>query len=909
MRAWPALLLVCLLCALPALGLEPYLVKDIDPVAEPAGSSPDNFVNLGPVALFSADDGITGRELWRSDGTANGTWQVADLCQPDCSGDPRSFAVTGRVYFFLAADGGTILHLWATDGTRAGTFQLNDDSLLVMDFRVRVGDILYFVAVDDAHGEELWRSDGTPAGTYIVDDIRPGPDGSSPRSLTAFKGGVYFAADDGRGGALWRSDGTAAGTVMVKDPVPQFPTNAYPESLQVVGSWLMFVAPTGNQAGTLWSSDGTGKGTQPFRGVFTAGFTRFIDFSAQGSHLYFIAEDTDKGQELWVTDGTAKGTRRLTNLPGKRGFFGDTYFLTLPRTSLGNRFVFAVFDRQHGIEPWITDGTVKGTRLLKDLCPGSCSGLSTVLERGLPGHLFLTGTDGTRGRELWVTDGTGAGTRLVRDICRGSCGSFPSFPFLVGGRLVFLATNGFGRELWSTDGTPSGTARISNFALESPWGIFEGVVAGGQLFFLGVGPEGREPWRTDGTGPSGTRLVRDINQTDPGGSDPHGLMPFGDEVFFFAEDGSPGLWKSDGTEAGTVRVAPFEPIAADQVRSAVAAGKLFFLGRENALWRTDGTEAGTYPLNVRLCCDSPEIVGVGGTAFFQVQEWQDGPVALWASDGTVAGTRKIPHTNSAPFVPSHLTPFQEELYFAGIGESDQGWGLWRSDGTAAGTVLVKDIHPGFGSSPSLFTVHAGRLWFFADDGEHGRELWSSDGTAAGTVLAADLVPGAGSFNANILVSLGDQLLMTEDQGFYSGIWVSNGTAAGTRLVATRNVRAHAVFKGGFYFGSYEEDFHEFLWVADGTGVRPAFDQGIQPIPYPRRFAALDNHLLFNTGEDDVPLWQTDGTKEGTFRLLPETFPGSNGAAGELVRAGSHVFFPAFSREDGLELWAVDEAAP
>jgi hypothetical protein len=36
-------------------------------VPEPADSSPDYFVNLGSVALFGADDGITGRELWRSD--------------------------------------------------------------------------------------------------------------------------------------------------------------------------------------------------------------------------------------------------------------------------------------------------------------------------------------------------------------------------------------------------------------------------------------------------------------------------------------------------------------------------------------------------------------------------------------------------------------------------------------------------------------------------------------------------------------------------------------------------------------------------------------------------------------------------------------------------------------------------
>src|SRR4051812_45691414 len=102
MRTRPVLILLGLLCALPALGLEPYLVKDINSSAVAAGSSPDSFATLGSVALFGADGGLDGRELWRSDGTAAGTWEVADLCPSDCSGNPQSFALTGRLYYFLA---------------------------------------------------------------------------------------------------------------------------------------------------------------------------------------------------------------------------------------------------------------------------------------------------------------------------------------------------------------------------------------------------------------------------------------------------------------------------------------------------------------------------------------------------------------------------------------------------------------------------------------------------------------------------------------------------------------------------------------------------------------------------------------------------------------------------------------
>jgi hypothetical protein len=70
---------------------------------------------------------------------------------------------------------------------------------------------------------------------------------------------------------------------------------------------------------------------------------------------------------------------------------------------------------------------------------------------------------------------------------------------------------------------------------------------------------------------------------------------------------------------------------------------------------------------------------------------------------------------------------------------------------------------------------------------------------------------------------------------------------------------------------------------------------------PQRFAVLGDRLLFTAG-DPAALWESDGTPEGTFRLLPDS-------SQELVRAGSCVFFPAYNREHGVELWAVEEGTP
>jgi ELWxxDGT repeat protein len=854
--------------AAPAFGLEPYLVKDINPVPEPASSLPETFVTLGSVALFVASDEISGEELWRSDGTAAGTWQVADICpQPFCTLNLQALGITSRHYFFNALDENSDWHLWATDGTAAGTFQLTGPGVNAYGSGVAAGDVLYFnVSIDlgeDDYADELWHSDGTPAGTWRVLD-------RSSYSMVAFKGSFYFTAD----GELWKTDGTPAGTVIVKE-LPGSPI-----ALFVIGNRLVFqvYVYTPDPREELWASDGTAEGTR----ALTDSVLWFPYFSAQGSRLYFVAEDDSNGQELWVTDGTPQNTRALTHLPQWDAFYSTAvgYFLELPQGAAGDRFVFVVNDGSHGIEPWVTDGTVKGTHLLKDFCAGFCDDLPQVWDSTLPGRIFLAVSNRKQGNELWVTDGTAAGTRLVRDICPGSCGGHPYAPFIVKDRLIFEADDGVdGYELWATDGRKANTIRISDFADPEPWGTpgyddFEGTVAGGQLLLRAPGPEGFELWRADGTGPSGTRLVRDIATADVGGSRPFGLMASGGQAFFFTypPEGNPEfeIWKSDGTETGTY------PLLADN---------------EWIPWKDP---------------KGPEMRAAGNAVFFPVEEMEHG-VELWTSDGTVAGTRLVrdvePGTSGSE--PAGLTEFQGKLYFSAFNEA-LGRELWRTDGTEAGTDLVKAIQPGAGSNPSHLTVHAGRLWFFADDGEHGRELWVSDGTIGGTALAVDVEPGAGSFEPSLLVSLGDRLgdrllICGQSPSQGSGIWVTDGTAAGTRKISNRNMNEYAVFQGRVWFDSRDAGSQR-LWVTDGTeaGTVPVLDRDGQPIPDPERFAALDGHLLFTTR---FALWESDGTPAGTVRLLPGV------QENELVRAGSRVFFPAFNPETGDELWAVEEAAP
>ena len=89
------------LLALPAAALEPYLVKDVNPVASPGSSGPAAVTALGGRAVFEAHDGVSDRVLWTSGGTPEGTRVLVDAC-PGCTDAVEELAHTGDRLFFLA---------------------------------------------------------------------------------------------------------------------------------------------------------------------------------------------------------------------------------------------------------------------------------------------------------------------------------------------------------------------------------------------------------------------------------------------------------------------------------------------------------------------------------------------------------------------------------------------------------------------------------------------------------------------------------------------------------------------------------------------------------------------------------------------------------------------------------------
>jgi ELWxxDGT repeat protein len=712
-----------------------------------------------------------GQELWKSDGTAAGTVQVADINPGSVGSQPWALTNVNGTLFFFADDGTNGRELWKSDGTAGGTVLVKDinpgsggSNAPFSGSAVNVNGTLFFTASDGTTGDELWMSDGTDAGTVLVKDINPGPGDSAPDGLTNVNGTLFFRATDGvHGTELWTSDGTAAGTVMVEDLNPGA-ADSGPSVLLNVNGTLFFSATDGTTGFELWKSDGTAAGTVLVKDINPGpGDSVASALTNLNGTLFFAAFLPTTGVELWKSDGTGAGTVLVQDINTSTADSNPGQFAGAAGGTL-----FTASDGLTGVELWKTDGTLAGTALVDDINPGPADSSPASLTP-VGSTVFFVANDGTVGNELWKSDGSPAGTVLVKDISPGSPSSSPSALTNVGGTLFFAANDGItGTELWKSDGTPGGTLLVKDInpgaSGSNPSGGTIAEVSGvvplpmvdvnGTLFFRASdGSTGNELWKSDGTS-AGTVLVKDIHAGPASSGSLLGLFDrlinVGGTLFLNANDGTTGfeLWKSDGTAAGTVLVKDINPGAGDSLlpntQFTDVNGTLFFVA-------SDGTHTGH-------------------------------GAELWKSDGTAAGTVLVldivPGVNSS--VPSNLTNMNGTLFFT-ANDGVRGNELWKSNGTAASTQLVMDINPGAASSsPSNLQVFGGRLFFVADDGVHGPELWTSDGTAAGTVLAADIFPGSASSSPAALATTSGGLFFNADDGSHGReLWAVAAPPAAT----------------------------------------------------------------------------------------------------------------------------------
>lgn len=402
------------------------------------GSYPEDLVNLGSRAVFAADDGVTGKELWVSDGTVAGTFQLTDY---NGSGDSMvtTFGqdirrLNGRAIFTLD-DGLTGGELWVTDGTISGTTILKD--LAVGPASSRPSPLalwqgeLYFRASDSGNGlfQDLYATDGTPQGTRLVKDF-VGLDTIDGATAIEHQGHLYFAArTNGFGRELWKTDGTTSGTSMVADAVPGVMSGIEDLRGASFGSYLYYRGKDSAGMRDVWRTDGTAAGTVPFSTVSAFVGNQPTDFQVIGSRLVFQSR-VNFDWQYHSTDGVT--VTQLSQSP--------LYVHGWELQSNGDLLIGMLRGPNGSFELWATDGTTAGSGIIQQIQPDGSAYVNFEAWRVTSGNklLFRAGNSAV-GSELFVTDGTAAGTSVLADLAAGPSDADVYDLVRVGDSLLFGA--------------------------------------------------------------------------------------------------------------------------------------------------------------------------------------------------------------------------------------------------------------------------------------------------------------------------------------------------------------------------------------------------------------------------------------------------------------------------------------
>jgi len=771
------IILLCLLSSIGVFGQE--LVKDFTDTVADLDEEITRTPLSGPCKglVFFTNEDAFGRELWKTDGTAEGTQLVVDLYPGSESGFQNTsygfLQCLSDQILFIGSNDEQNRRLFSTDGTQSGTSMITDIGL-------NGGYTLFKNQIVISEGSKVWLGD--LSGSFsLIKEFDYG-EGLTTYASYLFGGSssIYWRVEVRNEDSspvrweIWKSDGTEQGTVLIRE----FPfDDDYFYGFEEAGPFIYFSASGGINGNELWKTDGTPEGTEIGYNLTPNKNEGAPSIIGQFNNKLLYDFNTSLGDRTYLTNGTEEGTNLIFEggtLAAKEfdGFiYGTAYssvhdeyvlyksdgtqlgteilntlgsdFLLYPWIhKIDDKLIISAGSSEEGVELHYSLGVADDIMLLKDIYPGSNSSFSKSL-LDYNDNLIFAANDGIHGTELWSTDGTEGGTNMILDLRTGTKSSVIDEVVNLNDKIYFkVGTSLFLGDLWSTDGTSVGTSFEEDFFA---------------FFILGKSDndlliyESRKFWRVNVI-TNEKSFVHEIGISSgygPGRSS----VKIGDNLYFdFRTDGlGTEKWKWNTLD------------------NSIGIIKDIFPGPGTSVERGPG--GSNYPGRAAALGDNlifPADDGVNGTE-------------LWMTDGTELGTQIIKDISADSSNPVYVVEAGGQVYF-GADDGVHGAELWKSDGTSGGTTLVKDIHIENGSDPSLITRFGNKVIFVADDGVHGSEPWISDGTSEGTVLLQDINP-SGNSNAVSFYEFNNKIFFTANDGLHGAeLWITDGTQGGTVMV-------------------------------------------------------------------------------------------------------------------------------
>ncbi|MEC8076903.1 MAG: FG-GAP-like repeat-containing protein, partial [Candidatus Thermoplasmatota archaeon] len=357
---------------------EPVIVKNINEDDSGSGDGISDQLRNNPAVwpisvndefvLFGAQNESDNVELWRSDGTEDGTYMVKEIDEYGSSRPAYFFPLDEDRVLFSAQPAGGGFELWISDGTEAGTNAVgtaySDGNSFVSHF-TRHNDIVYFVGSVGGTGSDkkaLWRTDGTADGTYrltnasndsscTVNCIDVQSPGIPLGDILIFEGHSIEYGEE-----FYKYNPATNETSLVVDMEPGSDDSQISTKF-IVGTDLFFTKYNDTTYETkMYKTDGTAEGTSEFfstsegasliRVPPTQGQFHFESYlpNFEDIGLFIAPRESGGGREVWVTDGTIDGTYQLTDIyPDGKALPDDGHIA-------GGHLFFSAIDSEHGEE-------------------------------------------------------------------------------------------------------------------------------------------------------------------------------------------------------------------------------------------------------------------------------------------------------------------------------------------------------------------------------------------------------------------------------------------------------------------------------------------------------------------------------------------------------------------------------
>ena len=420
-------------------GITQNILKNITTYNKPSLGS-DKKVRVGNVWYFNGAD-YHGAELWKSDGTSEGTVLVKDLNSGIFSAIIQEIVAVGStVYFTAIFSNEDNTRLFKTDGTENGTVEINvydSNVYLYPNYLTPSINKLYFkgynigiqtpwislgsasstkpllvnyeysqafsnlVSVEDKlffTSSGLWISDGTQENTYKVFGNETVNVPLNPIRLIEFKNKVYFFSQYRDINfvmkyALFESNGTKIGTKIVKE-FGQDLISTYLLFLEKTSDKLYFRPTLSYQQNfDLWTSDGTTEGTTFLKTLNAQGNVN-LKFSSIGNQFYMFINQQYVAIDniLWTSNGTIDGTKQILQKQNSS--------IVSSIASFKCKLYFSLFDTNYGQELWESDGTNTGTHLTEEIIEGiKSSNINNLMS--FENKLVFWGKNTTSGIKMW----------------------------------------------------------------------------------------------------------------------------------------------------------------------------------------------------------------------------------------------------------------------------------------------------------------------------------------------------------------------------------------------------------------------------------------------------------------------------------------------------------------------------